>query len=102
MREFSFYLLGGPYYYDGICKNLLGIKGAVAGQWKRIFRLSFGMSYDPVFKTRAQGEIALTFSFGGRVKKENNCLPSNADFMQAIQRNEIIVLDQFCRWKWNF
>lgn len=102
VKEIACYLLGGPYYYNGICRNFLGIKGAVALQWSQYVRLAVSMSYDSEFKGRMQGELAFFFPFGWMAAREKNYLEPLSISLQPVQRNEVIVLDQFYKWKWNY
>lgn len=47
----------GPYFY----RDFFGGLGQVTFRFADILRLKFGVTYDPVFRARAQGEVALVF-----------------------------------------
>lgn len=89
----------GPYYFGGdVCRKPAGGKFRAYLEYTRNFRLEGFVSWDNVYGTRVQGQIALYFPFG--------CCPKSSScqdiLSQPLYRNEIIVLDEFCRWKFNF
>lgn len=90
---FDIYMGAGWYYYNDICsEKILGAKGRLGLQLD-CFYLEFRITYDPVFKTRAQGLVSFVYYFGG--KKPSNCCNS-CDYLkcylrQPVLRQEIIV-----------
>ncbi|NGX37566.1 MAG: hypothetical protein K1000chlam2_00722 [Chlamydiae bacterium] len=98
-RRFEFYGGIGPYYYAGsTCTQPMGGKLRVNMKWRRYITLEGILTHDNVFKTRAQGQIALHLPFG--------CDPrrglKQSILSRPVYRNEIIVLDTFCKWETNF
>lgn len=80
----------GPYFYQ----DFFGGLGEITARVADYVRLKFGVTYDPVFRARAQGEVAVVFSFGKRKKCTYKRCPTQCctDFEQPIQREEIIPL----------
>lgn len=89
----------GPYYYGGdVCRKPYGFQARGYLEYIRNFRLQGFVSWDRVFGTRVQGEIAIYFPFG--------CCPERSScqdiLSQPLYRNDMIVLDEFCKWQFNF
>ena len=97
-EDIDAYAAIGAYYYGGdVCRRPLGVRGRLSLYIKRFFSLEGIITYDDIFKTRIQGEIALSIPFGcAPVTNFKNILT------QPIERNEIIVVDEYCRWLWNY
>lgn len=74
---------GGLFHLNTFFKKFLFIEGII--------------SYDSLFETNFQAKIGLNICWGGRSCTQE-CCPS----YRPIRRHEIIVLDEFCKWKWNF
>lgn len=88
-----FYLAFGPYYYNRNCKDAIGGELQLDMTLFGLLILQGKVSYDHIFKGRAQAEIALTFP--KKVCKQEL-------INQHIRRHEIVVLDEFCKWRTNF
>ncbi len=82
---------GGPYFFS----DFFGALGNLTLSFKDRAFLKAMVTSDPVFGTRYQGEIGLTFFFG---TKEKEC----SRRQKAVSRNEIIPLFRCCRWRSNF
>ena len=94
----QFYAAIGPYYYKGECRRILGGKFRLKMDISRFLSLEGIVSRDDFFKTRAQIQIALKFPLGC-----NSCGERGERVLsQSVQRNEIIVVEEFCKWRWNF
>jgi len=92
----NFYGAISPYFYKSKC-----CRDAFGGMlrlffYKSCFSLEGILSHDNLFKTNAQIQFALTFPFG--------CIKNSCQRLRVrpVYRNEIIGLDNFCTWKWNF
>lgn len=95
------YAFGGPYFYNGeTCRDVIGGKAGIRVKFKQLLSITLSGTYDSVFNARMQGLIALTFPFGKT--NEIHCTLPGKIAKQGVQRNEIIVLDKFCKWKWNY
>jgi len=96
---FSLYAGVGPYFYRGrVDNNLSGGRFRVFLEYARWLTLGGIVYHDNVFKTRVQGLIGLNFSFGCAPK----CCRREQIISQPVFRNEIIALDDFCCWKFNY
>lgn len=101
--NFFFYALGGPYYYKNDCKDVIGGLLGFSVKYKQILFLQISGTCDSIFKTRMQGTIGLTLPLGNIPKrKTSSCLLSEMIILDAVKRNEMIVLDRHCTWKWNY
>lgn len=92
------YLAVGVYYYRGTCSNnIVGARTRFGFQCWNCLNLEFRISYDPTFKTNAQGLIGLVYDFGPRGSCDCSCC------FWPVWRQEIIVLDKKrCTFKTNF
>lgn len=100
-RCINLYAAIGPYFYQKCkgCKNnnIFGGRGRVVLAITRYLSLQGIITHDELFHTRVQGEIALHIPLGcGCCKEIRNFLA------QPVVRHEMIVLDEECRWKWNY
>jgi hypothetical protein len=89
----------GPYYYGGdVCRHAFGGKFRLRFLFSDFFFIDGIVTHDSLYKTRAQGQMGFTFSLGcpGKNQNKRNLLS------QPIERNEIIVLDKYCKWRTNF
>lgn len=102
----SIYALGGPYYYNGNqCRDVVGGMLGLSARFKQLLFLKITGTYDTVYKGRVQGTVGLTLPLGNLPKTRNrlkNCLLSEEILLDATKRNEMIVLDKRCSWKWNY
>lgn len=111
----NLYFAAGPYYYfrehEGHWRER---KHQTAGGRVRLSALitdyidvSVSATYDSIWHTRVQGQIALVipFDIGCSANDSCCCNPSpccrQIDW-QPVQRNGIIVVDSECNWKWNW
>jgi hypothetical protein len=104
-RLVSWYGAIGAYYYTSSCDSPFGGKLRLNFRFMKSLFLEGVVSHDNVFGTRAQGIIGYTFAFGKISKSrasKKNCNYARKIAVQPIQRQEIIVVDRNCRWKWNF
>jgi hypothetical protein len=93
---FQMYGALGPYFYNSCCCNtLLGGMGRIALKFTNYFFFQCLVSYDPIFKTKIQGEITLSL-FSPRIIENFKCL------FRPIWRNRIIVLEDLYFWETNF
>ena len=73
-------------------------RGRLHTTFLKQLRIAFQFPSDNVFKARVQGLIGLNFTFGCAPK----CCRREQIISQPVFRNEIIVLDDFCCWKFNY
>ena len=93
-NEFNdFYIAAGPYYYDRDCKEIIGGKFRLEMHLYGYVTLEGSVSYDDIFKGRVQGQLAITYP-------KRTC--KKGVMTRPIHRHEIIVLDEFCKWRKNF
>jgi hypothetical protein len=97
-RYAEVYAASGGYYYQEICQNVVGGKFRVNIRLFNTLTLDCMMTYDPVYRTKIQGQVGLNFRFGCSEKKPR----LQQTLTQPVRRNEIMVLDQYCTWKKNF
>lgn len=97
---FEFYGAIGPYFYGRAhCqKSFVGGRARASLSYSRYLSIEGIATYDQRYKAKFQGSFAITIPLG--------CCPKRGvcqDILsQRIYRNEIIVLDSFCKWKSNF
>ncbi len=94
----EFYGAAGAYYFEGSCNDIVGGKARLSIDYNRFLRLEGIVTKDCLFGMRAQVQLSLRFPLGGR------CERTKWDWVlsQPVQRNDMIVLDHFSRWKWNW
>ena len=98
--NFNFYLGAGPYYYGGKpCPTPLG--GFARGSFTFCKWLIFGggVSYDKVFNLQGNFFIGIQAPFGCNTCSQNMC---EWRMGQPVYRNELIVLDEYCKWQFNY
>ncbi|MBP7074014.1 MAG: inverse autotransporter beta domain-containing protein [Rhabdochlamydiaceae bacterium] len=89
----------GPYYYGGdVCRHAFGGKFRLHVIFSDFFFIDGIVTHDSLYKTRAQGQMGFTFSLGCAGKNQNK----HNRLSQPVERNEIIVLDKYCKWRTNF
>lgn len=100
-ENYQLYAATGPYYFEREAKVAWGGEARVAFTTMDYLRLQLSASYDSIFKGIVQGEVAFTFSFGGkRAIKSRSCNDCGDRKMiarralQRVDRNEIIVVDR--------
>ena len=102
-ENYNLYTAAGPYYFEQEGKVAWGGEGRVAFSLYDYVRFQISGSYDTVFHGIVQGEVALTFSFGGK-RTIKSCQKKNRDTtcsdqrmvkkraLQRVDRNEIVVV----------
>lgn len=95
-RCFELYAAIGPYYYKRRCSEVFGGRGRVSLAFNRYFSIEGIITHDDVFHTRVQGLVKFTFPLGC------DCCEGNRAMYQSVVRDEIIVLDRICKFKWNY
>jgi hypothetical protein len=101
-KNYNLYVAAGPYYFEQEGKVAWGGEGRVAFSLFDYVRFQLSSSYDTLFHGIVQGEIALTFSFGGKrsIKPRPNthgttCAQQQIVKKRALQRvdrSEIVVI----------
>jgi len=94
---FSYFSLGGYFYKDTLCETAMGGYLKNFFYFKDVFFLEGRVSYDPLFETRFQGRVGISIPIGKCYQKCGNCLQ-----YWPVYRSNIIVLDEFCKWKWDY
>ncbi len=100
---FSSTLEVGPYFY----RNFFGGLASYTMQVTNYMRFKVGGTYDSVFGARAQGEVALMYTWGGAKKnksktKAKTTKSCSTDFYKPVSRAEILPIYRCCRWNTNF
>lgn len=102
-ENYDLYVAAGPYYFEQEGKTAFGGEGRVSLTLFDYVKLQLSGSYDSLFRGIVQGEVGLTFSFGGKrtIKSCQSC-PNNycaqqqqmikTRALQSVDRNEIVVL----------
>ena len=99
VKNLTIYGAIGPYYYraNDFC-NTFGGQFRLNMRIAKYITLEGRVTYDHLFNTRGEGIIGLNFPLG--CPKSNKSTQNR--LTQHVQRNEIIVLDKFIKWKTNF
>lgn len=87
----------GYLFKETLCETAFGGLFRLNTFFKNFLFLEGIISYDPLFETNFQVKIGLNFCWGGK-SCDRACCPA----YRPIRRHEIIVLNEFCKWKWNF
>lgn len=109
----NLYCAVGPYYYFREHNHhWRERKHQTTGGRVRLFakvtdyvELSVNATFDSIWHTRVQGQIALVIPLNfGCLKNDSCCDPCACRPIpyQPVQRNGIIVVDDECGWKWNW
>lgn len=95
----TLYAAAGPYYYHTTYHRFWGGYGRVAMYMGSYISAEVRFSYDSVYKWNAQGYAQLSIPLNFFCS--SNCCCSDLLF-QPVQRNDLILTDRCCRWKWNW
>jgi hypothetical protein len=97
--KINFFSAAGPYYYGGddVCRKTWGGRVRFNVNFYKYLLLEGLVTFDHLFHTRVQGLIKLNFPIGCKTRKKHKDV-----FSKPVQRHEIIVLDKYCKWKWNY
>lgn len=91
------YFAAGPYYFRGHCiNNVIGGEGRLRFEIRN-FCLEAFVSSDNLYGTKIQGMFTVTIPLGC-----TKCSGFRTILDQSVHRNEIIVSNEFCKWKWNW
>jgi hypothetical protein len=101
-NTFEGYAAAGPYYFGGQGKNCWGGQVRFRGSYEKFFSIEARYSWDTVFHSIVQGEIAFNLPLGPRsIIRRNECQPVCCDLsllkallVQPVEREEIIVMDK--------
>lgn len=127
---FSLYAAAGPYYYwhnhhdqhehhfeyysesRREHRHVFGGRARLEAVFNELFRLSVEATYDPVWHTRVQGQIAVVVpltdcqSLWDTIQSQANgclaCCSANRILSQPVYRNKQIVASQRSKWCWNW
>ena len=97
----NFYAAAGPYYYRGDkCdrRNIVGGKFRMRIESGRYFSVEGSVTRDSFYKTRFQVQLALHIPIGCCACDKG----AERVLSQPVRRNEMIVIDEFCKWRWNY
>lgn len=96
---FNLYAAIGPYYYGGhVCHQPWGGAFRLAMSYCNYLSFGGGLTHDSIFNTRAYGYLQINIPLGCNPCCENE----NEMLSQPVWRNELIVTDEFCRWRTNY
>jgi hypothetical protein len=99
----SFYAAAGPYYFDGaVCQHVFGGEFRFNITFNKYFFIEGQISHDNVFETKVQGIVGFSLPLGCKSSKSPKRQFPEEMLTQPIQRHEIIVLKNKCRWEKNF
>lgn len=95
----STYVQAGAYYYKrNKATTAFGGRFRVDVFVKNLFYFGGSISHDSQFDTRVSGRIGIRYCFGGSYCFDPvECLPN-----RPICRDELIILDNYCEWEWNY
>ena len=114
---YGLFVGAGPYYYSRDRKYPFEDRrhaDAWGGRVRLLARicdyvdLSVSVTHDPVWHTRAQGQITVAIPFSGNwlEQRSNSCSCDCACncfcAIEPVQRNGIIPADEKCCWLWNW
>ncbi len=94
-KNYKLYAAVGPYYFEQEGKIAWGGEGRVDFTLFDYARFRLSASYDSLFRGIVQGEVAFTYSFGGRRTSKShsdNRLMIQERALQRVERNEIVVV----------
>lgn len=100
-ENYQLYAAAGPYYFEQKGRVAWGGEGRIACTLFDYARLQLSGSYDTIFHGIVQGEVALTFGFGGKKNRccQSRCYDPCSDrytveerALQRVDRNEIVVV----------
>lgn len=107
-NDWKLYTALGTYYYDSHDPkdHTWGGKARIFLCWNDYISLEARTTYDDIFRSRVQGVVSvnlpldLLFSFFSDTCSCSTCF---CDLLnEPVQRNDLIVLDPCCCWKWGF
>ncbi len=99
-KNFPLYFAAGPYYLNGRGGSTWGGQGRASVWIYDYLKLEGNVSYDHLFKWIGQGQVSLTFSFGGtkEIKRRagdcSTALALSKRSYQPVDRFEIIPVDK--------
>jgi len=99
-EHFPLYFAGGPYYLNGRGSSTWGAQARASVTIYEYLKVEANLSYDHLFKWIGQGQVGLSFSFGGAKEtksKTKNCpgaLALSQRAYQSVDRFEIIPVDK--------
>jgi len=99
-EHFPLYFAAGPYFLRGKGASVWGGQARASVAIYDYLKIEGNVSYDHLFKWIGQGQVGLTFSFGGRKKTKSNTrncsgAPALAErAYQPVDRFEIIPVDK--------
>lgn len=94
----------GPYYYTHAkIHHFLGCQGRIQVSLNNLLSFEVLGSYDDRFKTCFQGKVSLSFPLDSLwTLFKSPCTCSRDLYLEPIRRNDLILLDKACCWKWNW
>lgn len=101
-----FYLAAGPYYLKSDhTSDFWGARFRLISYVNEYIRLEGRLTYDHVFKTRGQGVVTLEIPFEeifSLFNCKSLCGGCSSCCFDPIFRNEIIPVQDHCRWECNY
>lgn len=93
------YLGAGPYYAHSAVDDFAGGFFRAEVSWRDILSLEGRVSYDKVYKARAQGRILISIP----LERLFCCSPCCRDILiEPVRRNGVMFTDGCCDWTWNW
>lgn len=88
----------GTYYYGGdVCRHAWGGRYRLHLYLSPYFFIDGIVTHDPIYHVRVQGQVGFKIPLGCASKRNR----MQSKLTQPIQRQEIIVLDRYCKWRTN-
>lgn len=99
--DVEIYGAAGPYYYERCSYRCFwGGYARLEANWKSILSMQVRVSYDHVYRTNVQGVFKLSLPFDWFCS--NSCCNPCPSTWKKVYRNDMILTDHCCKWKWNW
>lgn len=96
----------GTYYFDqgsqSCQKNIFGGSCRLSADFARYFNIGVLVTYDNFFHTRVMGQLGVTIPFSFIYGDDVSFRPQNSREFSRVQRQDLIILNNHCRWFWNY
>ncbi len=79
--KYDLYAAAGPYYFQAPHNSSWGGRTRLLGRYKEYVSLEVAYSYDHLFHSVVQGNVALTLPFGRKLKRSGQGCPQSNDLL---------------------
>ena len=109
LNNFQMYASAGLYFF-GLDKcgttSVVGVEALLRPQFKDYFSVELSMTHDQMYNTNFQINVIFTlplYDYSSAIrKKKGPCGMPSRQIYQPVARDEIIILDKKCDWKFNW